>query len=122
MAVAVDYAGHDRGAAGVDHLRVAGILLRVTRPDPLDNAAVYEHAHAEAEGGRAPIGNRRIAIERAHTLTVLRASASRSVATSSGRISGMSCRDSYRTDLLHAPGALLFPRPHGGVIRRQPDE
>jgi len=55
MAVAVDHAGHDRGAAGVDHFGVAGILLRVGRPDPFDDAAIYEHAHAEAEGGRAPI-------------------------------------------------------------------
>ena len=54
-------------AAGVDHFRVAGILLRVARSDPLDEAAVYKHAHAEAQGGRAPIGKRRIAIQRAQS-------------------------------------------------------
>ena len=65
MAVAVDHARHDRGAAGVDHFRVAGILFRVGRTDPCDAAALDKHAHAELEPGRAPIGQRRVAIERA---------------------------------------------------------
>src|SRR6266511_2242574 len=68
MAVAVDHPGDDRGAAGVDHLSVAGVLLRVGWTDPCDAAAVHEHAHTELERGRARIGKRRIAIQRGHCL------------------------------------------------------
>src|SRR6266511_3434703 len=68
MTVAVDHPGDDRGAACVDHLSVAGILLRVAWTDPRDATLVHEHAHAKLERRRAPVGKCRIAIQRAQAL------------------------------------------------------
>jgi hypothetical protein len=68
MAVAVNHPGDDRGAACVDHLSFASILLRVGWTDPRDATIVHEHAHAKLERRRAPVGKRRIAVKRAQAL------------------------------------------------------
>src|SRR5215210_1856748 len=66
MAVAIDHAGDDRGAACIDEVGLAGIFLGIGGSDPHDAAVVDEHAHPDLEGRRAAVGERRVPVERSH--------------------------------------------------------